>query len=131
MEYNGEIGGRVKHTDFNGNIVELGANWVQGLGTEGGPENPIWSLAKKYNISNIYSNYSSILTYNETGYVDYSEILNDFEDAYSTLEQDAGYVLTNGLQDKSIRSGMMLAGWKPLISDNPMAEQAVECMLLF
>jgi polyamine oxidase len=116
----------VKHTNFNGNIVELGANWVQGLGTDGGPENPIWSLARKYNITNTYSNYSSILTYNETGYVDYSDLLNDFEDAYSNLEQDAGYLLTNNLQDRSIRAGLMLAGWKPLASDNPMAEQAVE-----
>jgi hypothetical protein len=51
IEYNGEIGGRIKHTTFGDKpdgsgpyTVELGANWVQGLGTEGGPENPIWTL---------------------------------------------------------------------------------------
>lgn len=40
VEYNGDIGGRVAHTTFgkdaDGNpyTVELGANWVQGRGTE-------------------------------------------------------------------------------------------------
>lgn len=43
VEYQGEIGGRVHHADFgqgpDGNplLVEYGANWAQGLGTEGGP----------------------------------------------------------------------------------------------
>lgn len=40
----------MRHTTFgqdaNGDpiTVELGANWVQGLGTDGGPQNPIWLL---------------------------------------------------------------------------------------
>jgi polyamine oxidase len=40
----------VKHTTFGKDAsgkpltVELGANWVQGLGTTGGPQNPIWTL---------------------------------------------------------------------------------------
>lgn len=40
----------MRHTTFgqdaNGDPItlELGANWVQGLGTAGGPENPIWLL---------------------------------------------------------------------------------------
>lgn len=43
VEYNDEVGGRVHHENFGsdaqGNplVVEYGANWVQGLGTEGGP----------------------------------------------------------------------------------------------
>lgn len=129
LEYNSQIGGRVAHTTFGTKpnstepyTVELGANWVQGLGSPGGPVNPIWTLAQKYNLSNTYSNYSSILTYNETGYTDYSSLLDDFEDAYSSLEQDAGYILTQNLQDRSIRAGLMLADWKP----KRMEQQAVE-----
>lgn len=45
MEYNGEVGGRAHHTDFGKQadgspyVIELGANWIQGLGAEvdGGP----------------------------------------------------------------------------------------------
>ena len=60
-----------------------------------------------------YSNYSSIETFNETGPDDFSDLLSDFEDAYSILEQDAGYILSDNLQDRSVRAGLSLAGWKP------------------
>lgn len=71
MEYNGQVGGRAYHTDFGKQadgspyVIELGANWIQGLGAEldGGPgkaardfphdsftksmlENPIWALVR-------------------------------------------------------------------------------------
>lgn len=101
----------------------VSANWIQGLVTEGGPENPIWTLGKKYNVTNTYSNYSSILTYNETGAVDYTSLLDDFEDAYVTAEQNSGYIVTENLQDMSTRAGFSLAGWKP---KKNMAAQAVE-----
>lgn len=123
VEYNGEVGGRCKHTTFNGITVELGANWVQGLGSPGGPENPIWTLAKKWNITNTYSNYSSILTYNQNGYEDFSDLLDDFEEHYVQLEQDAGYILTQNLQDRSARAGLMLADWRPRSMDRTMERQ--------
>lgn len=129
VDVNSYIGGRVAHTTFgkdpNGKpyTIELGANWVQGLGSEDGPENPIWTLAKKYNISNTYSDYNSILTYDQTGAVNYTYILDDFEDPYATLEQAAGAILTENLQDKSVRTGLSLANWKP---KKDMQRQAVE-----
>ncbi|KAL1652017.1 hypothetical protein SLS58_000140 [Diplodia intermedia] len=129
IEHNSYIGGRVAHTTFGSKpdgspyVVELGANWIQGLGSEGGPENPIWTMGKKYNVTNTYSNYSSILTYNETGAVDFTDLLDDFEDAYAIVEQNAGYVVTENLQDSSVRAGFSLAGWKP---KKNMAAQAVE-----
>ncbi|KAF4312532.1 Amine oxidase [Botryosphaeria dothidea] len=129
IDRNDYVGGRVAHTTFGKKpdgspyVVELGANWIQGLVTEGGPENPIWTLGKKYNVTNTYSNYSSILTYNETGAVDYTSLLDDFEDAYATAEQNAGYIVTENLQDMSTRAGFSLAGWKP---KKNMAAQAVE-----
>jgi len=66
-----------------------------------------------YNLTNTYSNYSAIETFNETGAVDYTDLLDDYETDYSTLEQDAGYILSDNLQDRSVRSGLSLAGWKP------------------
>ncbi|KAK8082405.1 N1-acetylpolyamine oxidase [Apiospora saccharicola] len=120
VERNDYIGGRVRHTQFGVNpetkapyTVELGANWVQGLGSEGGPENPIWTLAKRYGLNNTYSNESSILTYDEKGYNDYTGVLADFEKVYSVVEQDAGYILTDNLQDTSFRAGLSTGGWKP------------------
>ncbi|KAI1172941.1 amine oxidase [Nemania sp. FL0916] len=129
VERNDYIGGRVKHTDFGKKsdgspyTVELGANWVQGLGTPGGPENPIWTLAKKYELQNTYSNYSSILTYDEEGAADFGSLFDDMETAYSIAEQDAGYVLTKNLQDTSMRAAFSLAGWKP---KKDMHAQAIE-----
>ena len=97
---------------------------MQGLVTEGGPENPIWTLAQLYNLTNEYSNYSDIQTFDETGAVDYTDLIDEFEDdPYSTLEQDAGYILLDNLQDRSVRSGLSLAGWKP---KNDSHAQAVE-----
>ncbi|EPQ50239.1 flavin-containing polyamine oxidase [Gloeophyllum trabeum ATCC 11539] len=129
LEYNDEIGGRVKHTTFGKNAegnpytIELGANWVQGLGTPGGPQNPIWILAQRYNLTNTYSDYSSIETFSTTGATNFTELLDEFEDAYAYVEQDAGYILTEGLQDRSFRSGLSLGGWKPM---HDAAKQAVE-----
>lgn len=52
VEYQNDIGGRVHHADFGEGpdgkplLVEYGANWAQGLGIEGGPENPIWTFVR-------------------------------------------------------------------------------------
>ncbi|CAM1510744.1 Fc.00g082570.m01.CDS01 [Cosmosporella sp. VM-42] len=129
VDRNDYIGGRVRHTTFGkrpdgtGYTVELGANWIQGLGSPGGPENPIWTLGKKYGIQNTYSNYSSILTYDETGVNDYSDLLDTWSDMYDIAEDDAGRILTQNLQDSNARVGFALAGWQP---KKNMHKQAVE-----
>ncbi|KAL8850499.1 MAG: hypothetical protein Q9221_004547 [Calogaya cf. arnoldii] len=82
--------------------------------------------AKKYRLTNTersYSDYDSIATFNESGAVDFTGLLDEYERAYSTFEQDAGHILTDNLQDRSARSGLSLAGWKP---EKDPAAQAVE-----
>ena len=69
------------------------------------------------------SNYSSIETFNETSAVNYTELFDDYEDAYSTLEQDAGYILSQTLQDRCTRSDLSLASSKPAQNK---ATQAIE-----
>lgn len=130
VERNNYVGGRVAHTTFGSKpdgsgpyTIELGANWIQGLGSPGGPENPIWTLGKKYNISNTYSNYSSILTYDEAGANDYSSVLDSWEETYAVAEANAGIALSGNLQDLSGRTGLSIAGWKP---KKDMRAQAVE-----
>ncbi|CAK7224163.1 polyamine oxidase1, flavin-containing amine oxidoreductase [Sporothrix curviconia] len=132
IERNDYLGGRVAHTTFGTKgaaadnasyTVELGANWVQGLGSPGGPENPIWTLAKLYGVNNTYSNYSSLLTYDATGFVDYTDLLDTYDDAYDIAAADAGFLLSSNRQDPSARAGFSLAGWKP---HKDMHAQAVE-----
>ncbi|THU89651.1 polyamine oxidase-like protein [Dendrothele bispora CBS 962.96] len=130
IDRNDYIGGRIAHTTFGSKpdgsgpyTIEVGANWVEGLGSEGGPENPIWTLVKKYNLSNAASNYSSILTYNETGAVDFTKLFDEFEDAYAVTEKEAGRYLREKLPDISMRAGFSLSGWK---TKKDMKKQAVE-----
>ncbi|KAL3495494.1 amine oxidase [Aspergillus germanicus] len=129
LEYRDTLGGRVTHTEFgqdlNGEpyIIELGANWIQGLGSET-TENPVWALAKKHNLTNTPSNYDSILTYNETGYADYTATLAEYALAREKASLHAGRILNSNLQDMTARSGLALAGWRPRRDD--MAAQAME-----
>lgn len=128
VDRNDYLGGRVRSTTFGSKpddgapyTVELGANWVQGLGgggEDGGPENPIWALAKKYGIANTYSNYSSISTYDGDGAADFGDLFDRLDEAYAVAEQDAGRLLSENLQDTSMRAGFSTAGWKPRRTDS-------------
>jgi polyamine oxidase len=119
LEYNDWIGGRMVSTEFgedeNGDpyIIELGANWIQGLGAEGGPENPVWTFSKQSNLSNTYSDFSSIRSYDSTGYNNFTEIIDELEGYWDIFEQNAGTLLTENLQDRSMRAGMWQSGWRP------------------
>lgn len=129
VDVNSYLGGRVKHSEFgkdpDGNpyTIELGANWVQGLGSLDGPDNPIWLLVQKYDLANTYSNFSSILTYDQTGANDYTDLLDDYDKAYSLVEAEVGSMLSRGHQGRSFRVGLSLAGWKPRKN---MLQQAAE-----
>ena len=74
-------------------------------------------------MTNFFTNLSSLLTYDESGPVDYLDKVDDFEDAYAAVESDAGFILVDNFQDKSFRSALNLAGWKP---QGKPHEQAVE-----
>lgn len=55
--------------------------------------------------------------------MNFTYLLDDFDGAYTPLEQDAGVLLSQNLQDRTMRAGLSLAGWKPKKS---AAAQAVE-----
>lgn len=74
-------------------------------------------------MTNQFNDLSSLEFFDVTGPVNYSSKLDDFEDAYSTVEQDAGYILEDNLQDRSFRAALRIAGWNP--TGDPQAE-AVE-----
>jgi polyamine oxidase len=49
IEAREELGGRMMSTEFMGEVIELGANWVQGtVNNVTNASNPIWDLALKY-----------------------------------------------------------------------------------
>ncbi|KAJ6079610.1 hypothetical protein N7467_009363 [Penicillium canescens] len=130
LEYRDTIGGRAWHKPFGKDkdgkpyIIEMGANWVQGLGNPGGPQNPIWVMAQEYGLKTHYSNYDNVSTYNQHGYSDYSDLLDAYDEAYSIASQRAGEILTQNLQDQTAKSGLALAGWNPKPHD--MEAQAVD-----
>ncbi|KAL6702393.1 hypothetical protein ACN47E_002198 [Coniothyrium glycines] len=130
IEYNDEIGGRAKAASFGKNetnggsyTVELGPNWVEGVGRADGPQNPIWTLTQKWEVQSTLTNRSSILTYNETGAVDLSELLAEYEEKSESLSGLAGKILQENSPDLSARAGLRLSGWQP---GRNMGAQAVE-----
>ncbi|KAH8175140.1 flavin containing amine oxidoreductase domain-containing protein [Sarocladium implicatum] len=135
VEYKDEIGGRVHHENFgsdaNGKplVVEYGANWVQGLGGEDGPENPIWTLEKKWKIANTPSDFEAILTYNETGQVDFTSEITAFEEALEELAAVGGELIEDNIQDRTFRQGLDHVGWRPEQRKYPQAADAVEWWL--
>lgn len=130
IERNDYIGGRAQHSTFGKQAdgsrytVELGANWVQGLNQPQGPENPIWSLAQKHGLRTGFSDYDSILTYDEDGYNDYADLIDEFDEAYASAEAYSGELLRENRPDVSARTGLALGGWRPEPSD--ARRQAVE-----
>ncbi|KAI1365138.1 putative flavin-containing polyamine oxidase [Xylaria arbuscula] len=135
LEYKDHIGGRVHSANFGTGLdgkplrVEYGANWIQGLGDPLRRENPIWTFEKKWNIQNHFSNFSRILTYNETGLTDFSEEIEAFENALAAMGERAGEILEDNLQDPTVRAGLSLVGWKPSQRAYPEASDAVEWWL--
>jgi polyamine oxidase len=101
-------------SDENGNpyTVELGANWISGLGGEGGPENPVWTFSKQVNLTSPNSDSSSIMTFDSTGANNFTDILDEYEERWAVFEQNAGTILTENLQDRSMRAGLWQSGWR-------------------
>ncbi|KAG2173264.1 hypothetical protein INT43_004638 [Umbelopsis isabellina] len=117
IEARDELGGRAHNLEFAGYQIEKGCNWVQGLGT-----NPIYELAKKWDLDIVENNYDDLAFYDNHGKINGTKAYNDFNDAL-----DASYDLAENRSkthqaDISSRAALDLVGWNPL---KPI-EQAVE-----
>ncbi|KAF5664801.1 n1-acetylpolyamine oxidase [Fusarium heterosporum] len=123
VEHNDYIGGRVRKQSFGKNAagkpytIELGANWIEGIGSPETNENPIWKLAQKYNLVSEFSNYSSIKTFDHKGAADWTDKIDEFDVAVGKAEIESGRLLLDNLQDTSARAALRTAGWRPARDD--------------
>ncbi|KAF9456387.1 amine oxidase [Collybia nuda] len=114
IEGRNELGGRLRSTSFGGKTVELGANWVQGTQTDGGPANPILTLVKKHKVQTQFNDYfGSLTTYDKTGPVDFLDVFNASVDAFTELTVAAGPRVSKSLVDLTSRGGYTLTGVRP------------------
>lgn len=74
------LGGRAQNAPFADINVELGCNWVQGLGT-----NPINQLALKYNLSTTFSDSTDVVWYNESGKYDGTATYNKLDAGFTKV----------------------------------------------
>lgn len=74
------LGGRAQNVPFANVSVELGCNWVQGLGT-----NPINQLALKYKLKTAPSYSEDVVWYNEKGKYNGTGIYNRMNDYYDKM----------------------------------------------
>jgi polyamine oxidase len=82
------LGGRAQDAPFANINVELGCNWVQGLGT-----NPINQMALKYKLKTAPSYSDDVVWYGENGKYNGTAIYNKLNDHYDTLLDIACNVL--------------------------------------
>ena len=64
------------------------------------------------------------MTYNESGFTDYLDLIDEFGEKADAAAATAGSMLSNDIQDQTMRTGLAVAGWTPDRSD--MNAQAVE-----
>ncbi|KAI0776570.1 amine oxidase [Trametes elegans] len=127
VEARPELGGRMMSHGFgvknNRWKVEVGANWVQGTQTGNGPANPIWTLAKKHNISLHSSDYfGSVAMYNASGPTDFQATFQEAIGNFDKLTSSAGARVPHRLVDMTARSGYSLVGARP-VSPHAMASE--------
>lgn len=112
------IGGRLRQMEFpanSDNFIELGGNWIQGLGNAD-KINPIWPLAMKHNISLVTSNDENITYRDDNGLYNQYEFQKRL-DEYNAIADNVSLLALSRLQanriDISARSAYQMLGWMP------------------
>ncbi|KAI7899277.1 uncharacterized protein BX663DRAFT_564093 [Cokeromyces recurvatus] len=102
------LGGRAQDAPFADVNVELGCNWVQGLGT-----NPINQLALKYKLRTAVTNGNDVVFYSPKGKINATERLNQLYKDYDAMTEMAMKRVEKDQVDLSGRAGLDLSGWYP------------------
>jgi polyamine oxidase len=82
LEARDELGGRAQNAPFAGTKVELGCNWVQGLGT-----NPINEMATRYKLNTAKSDSADVVWYDEDGKYDGKAIYDRANEALEAVNE--------------------------------------------
>ncbi|KAH0834009.1 hypothetical protein J3R83DRAFT_11245 [Lanmaoa asiatica] len=112
-----ELGGRMSNVTFGATgrqvVVEAGANWIHGTQKGNGTANPIWKLALKYNLTTVHTDYGNLTTYDDSGYNDYTGVVNKAADNFHQAAVIAGQRLREDQVDLSLRSAYGIMGVNP------------------
>lgn len=61
--------------------------------------------------------------------MNFTSEIDEFEDAVSRMAAEAGELLVDNIQDRTLREGLTHVGWKPNQREYPQAADAVEWWL--
>ncbi|KAK4496073.1 hypothetical protein PRZ48_012052 [Zasmidium cellare] len=134
LEYNKDIGGRVKHTNFGQKpdgsgpyVIEQGANWIHEIGENDGksePMNPIYQLALQDNLDVSQFTEKNITGFDDSGdYFNVSQLSDEFYQALDRAYEPIFPGEDTGEKDISIRGALSRAGWN---SERDHLAQAAE-----
>eukprot|EP00794_Sanderia_malayensis_P019244 gene19244-21172_t len=104
------IGGRVRHVNFQGNLIPLGAGWIHGYA----PGNPLWKHAQKLNLAVHNDNYTNFIVRNgETGQVEKTshKVLSNLIRITHKVDKIVSKRRQTGKCDVPLRSVLSMAGW--------------------
>lgn len=111
IEGSDRVGGRMKDVKMGNFTSELGAQWIHSLGS-----NPIYKLAKDFDLLTVKQDYDDIVVYNSTGHdVTYlvGRVQQKFEKAATILDKIFALILKYDKPDTSLKAGLTMAGWHP------------------
>ncbi|OJD32284.1 polyamine oxidase [Diplodia corticola] len=118
VDRNDYIGGRMRKSEFGKErdgrapwTVEMGANWVQGLHTREGKENPVWSLAKKHKLQTSPFDFFRGKAYTRGGPIDVKSLDDKYLQAEQTARAFALDTLRAGGPDMNVRAALGEYGW--------------------
>ncbi|ORX46793.1 amine oxidase [Hesseltinella vesiculosa] len=118
VEARDELAGRAQTKKLGNTTIELGCNWVQGLGT-----NPINELSLKYGLKTTNTDYGDVSYIDQDGTaMGLNIFIFRFDGLYGKMQDMGLKRLADGEVDISGRTGLSLAGWMP---ETPM-DSAIE-----
>lgn len=125
LEARGEVGGRIRSTEFAGVKVELGANWIMGVdGSASGAykDNPLWTLKQQSGLRAELSNPHNVVVYNSSGtQVPMSATKYrwaDISTAYKKAAELSRKRQATGEEDITLREALALSGWIPSTAED-------------
>lgn len=125
LEARGEIGGRMRSTEFAGVKVELGANWIMGVDGDGSgkyKDNPMWTLKQRSGLRAELSNPQNVVVYNSSGVqvpMTASKYRwGDVNRAYKKAAELSRKRQSADQDDITLREALTLSGWNPSTAED-------------